>query len=226
SSQSADAFVDDILVRGLKVGHVATGYDFHFGHKRQGTPEFLVKSGRDAGFGVSIVEAYTGASGEPIASSIIREALSDGDLDLVHRQLGYRYSISATVIHGDKRGRDLGYPTANMILQSESTLKYGVYAVRVRTADGVHEGVANFGRRPQYDNGSILLEAHLFDYAGDLYGADIEVEFVAYLRAEMSFDGVNALIAQMDRDSARSRDILDGIKGAPFGPEALRSVAP
>ena len=136
-------------------------------------------------------------------------ALAEGQIDDATAMLGGPWFVSGTVIHGEKRGRDLGYPTANIRLDKNCGLKHGIYAVRV--GRGRHErldGVASFGRRPTFDNGAPLLEVFLFDFKGDLYGASLDVAFIAFIRDEVKFDGVEALVRQMDDDSAKARAAL------------------
>ena len=140
-----------------------------------------------------------------MSSTAIREALARGDIGSANKMLGYRWLVSGTVIHGDKRGRLLGFPTANVHLWKDFGLRYGIYAVRVRHAGTVFDGVASFGRRPTFDNGPPLLEVHLFSFAGNLYDALIDVEFVAWLRSEEQFHDVDALVAQMNRDADAAR---------------------
>jgi riboflavin kinase/FMN adenylyltransferase len=147
---------------------------------------------------------------EPVSSSAIRGALEAGDVTLANRLLGYRWFVRAEVRHGDKRGRELGYPTANMRLPEDCRLRHGVYAVRAAFGDEVVDGVASFGRRPTFDNGAPLLEVHLFDFAGDLYGQSLDVEFVGWIRGEQRFDGIAALVEQMDRDSVEAKRMLAG----------------
>jgi riboflavin kinase/FMN adenylyltransferase len=218
---SADEFVDEVLLRRLAVRHVVTGYDFHFGRDRTGTPDFLAEKAMAGGFDVTTVEAYAGAGETPVSSSAIRAHLSAGEVEAAAGKLGYRWFVQGEVIHGEKRGRDLGYPTANMRLEEQVGLAHGIYAVRMRVGGTVREGVASFGRRPQFDNGAPLLETFLFDFSGDLYGRMAEVEFVRFLRAEARFESVEALVAQMDRDGAQAREVLSAIRTEPFGPDAL-----
>lgn len=208
ASLEAEQFVEEILIRALGIRHAVTGYDFHFGKGRAGTPDFLRASGEKHGFGVTIVSAENDEGGEVISSSRIRAALAEGDLALANGLLGYRWFAEAEVRHGEKRGRDLGYPTANLRLPDECSLRHGIYAVRVEVDGQRHDGVASFGRRPTFDNGAPLLEVFLFDFSGDLYGKTLRVRFVSYLRPEERFDSIEALIAQMDRDSAEARAAL------------------
>lgn len=212
----AQDFVDTILRDRLRIVHAVTGYDFHFGRARKGTPDFLRAAGAADGFGVTIVEAETDEGGETVSSSRIRAALAAGDIPLANALLGYRWFFSAEVIHGEKRGRNLGYPTANLALPPETELAHGIYAVRVAFDGTVHDGVASYGRRPTFDNGRPLFEVHLFGFAGDLYGRTVTVTVGAYLRPEIKFDTIEALISQMDRDSAEARAALASLR--PLSP--------
>ena len=208
----ANAFVEDILIDTLGISHAVTGYDFHFGRARQGTPDYLRTAGAEHGFGVTIVQREEDEGAEVISSSRIRDCLARGDIAQANGLLGYRWFFEATVQHGDKRGRDLGYPTANLNLGESWPLKHGIYAVKVKIGDDWHDGVASHGRRPTFDNGAALFEVHLFDFSGDLYGRKMKVHLISYLRGEEKFDSVEALIAQMDRDSAEARAALASLR--------------
>lgn len=206
---SPEIFIDEILVRRLHAAGVVVGEDFHFGKGRAGTPALLKAEGERRGIAVRFVPPFRAADGTVIASSAIRKALGEGRVEDANRMLGYAYGVSGPVIHGEKRGRDLGYRTANMRLDPAAGLAHGIYAVRVRFDDGrLVPGVASFGRRPHFDNGAPLLETHLFDFDGDLYGQEIEVIFESYLRGEAKFDSLDALIAQMDADSLEAKKRL------------------
>jgi len=207
ASVTAEAFVTELLLGQLGVSGVVVGYDFHFGRARAGSPAFLQAEGARAGFPVDVVEPALD-EGDPISSTAIRNSLAAGQVGHAAHMLGRPWSVRATVIHGEKRGRELGYPTANLALPVGTQLAFGIYAVRVRTAGGVVDGVASYGRRPTFDNGAPLLEVHLFDFSGDLYGQEIEVAFHGYIRPELKFDGIDALVRQMDADSAAARTIL------------------
>lgn len=203
----AEAFVADLLVGQLGVSMVVAGYDFHFGKGRGGSPSFLREAGQRHGFPVEIVPPLLD-EGAQISSSVIRAALAQGRVEQAAHMLGAPWAVEAEVIHGDKRGRELGYPTANMRLDPATTLAHGIYAVTV-TIDGVtHKGVASHGRRPTFDDGAPRLETFIFDFSGDLYGRVLTVAFHAYLRPELKFDSIDALIAQMDVDSARAQAAL------------------
>jgi riboflavin kinase/FMN adenylyltransferase len=203
----AEDFVARILVERLAVRGVAVGFDFHFGKGRGGSPEFLVAQGHKYGFPVDIV-APLEDEGRPVSSRTIRQALAAGRVVEAAELLGFPWFVSGTVIHGDKRGRDLGYPTANIRLDPSCELKHGIYAVRATVAGKVYEGVASFGRRPTFDNGAPLLEVFLFDFSGDLYGQTLDISFIAWLRPELRFDDIDALVRQMNEDSRRAREVL------------------
>ncbi|MBG6162203.1 riboflavin kinase/FMN adenylyltransferase [Labrenzia sp. EL_195] len=208
----ANAFVQDILIDTLGISHAVTGYDFHFGRARQGTPDYLRMAGAEHGFGVTIVQREEDEGAEVISSTRIRDCLAQGDVAQANALLGYRWYFDATVEHGDKRGRDLGYPTANLHLSGDSPLLQGIYAVKVRTENGWHDGVASYGRRPTFDDGAIVFEVFLFDFSGDLYGQTLRIHLVSYLRGEDKFDSAEALVAQMDRDSAEARAALQSLQ--------------
>ena len=209
---AAERFAAEVLAGRLGARHVAVGFDFHFGKGRGGTPETLTAFGQRLGFAVSIAPALRDA-GEPISSSAIRAALGEGDIARANRFLGYPWMVEAPVEHGDKRGRTLGYPTANLRLAPETGLRHGIYAVRARIEGEWREGVASFGRRPTFGGGAPLLEVHLFDFAGDLYGRPMLVAFLGFLRPEARFDDAEALVRQMDRDGAAARDVLAAAPG-------------
>ena len=216
AGMEAEDFVASILLDKLTARHVVTGYDFHFGHNRRGTPNFLQESGLLHGFGVTVVAEH-GDEGGAVSSSRIRQALGEGDIVHANSLLGWSWSVSGDVVHGDKRGRDLGYPTANMALSPDTMLRHGIYAVRYSRVGGeVHDGVASFGRRPTFDNGRPLLEAFLFDFDSDLYGEAALVSFVGWIRPEQAFASPEALIAQMDRDSAAARALLTETPPTPL----------
>lgn len=208
AAMSAHDFVGKILLEALKADVVVVGRDFHFGKGRQGTPDFLKGEGERLGFEVLLVPQVTDADGTVISSSAIRAALAAGDVARANALLGHPYTVAGEVIHGAKRGRELGFPTANIALDAGFGLAHGVYAVRVRVEGTEYVGAANFGTRPQFDNGTPLLETFLLDFSGDLYGKIIEVEFVAYLRPEAKFASLDALIEQMGADCKKSREIL------------------
>ena len=211
---SAEDFVTGILEERLGISHAVTGFDFHFGKNRQGGPAFLMASGEKHGFGVTLVDAFRDEDAEIVSSSRIRALLAEGDVSQAAGLLGYRYTVEGEVIGGQKLGRTLGFPTANMKLPAEADLRHGIYAVRFRRGDGtLHDGVASFGRRPTVDDdGAPLLETFLFDFSGDLYGEVCQVSFFGFLRGEEKFDGLDALTKQMKRDEAEARALLSGVR--------------
>src|ERR1700694_3574665 len=190
---SAQDFIHHDLIQRLGVSGIAVGYDFHFGKGRVGSPGLLVNEAPRLGIEVD-VQPHIDIDERPVSSSAIRMALAEGQVDDATAMLGGPWFISGEVIHGEKRGRDLGYPTANIRLDQHCGLKHGIYAVRVgqgRGKDRVRlDGVASFGRRPTFDNGAPLLEIFLFDFNGDLYGKTLTVEFVEFIRPEKKFDSV------------------------------------
>ncbi|MGO4872615.1 MAG: bifunctional riboflavin kinase/FAD synthetase [Roseiarcus sp.] len=208
---TAEEFVEQVLIERLGVGAVVVGWDFHFGKARSGTPDFLVRAGARYGFHVEIVEKVEAhEAGQPrvVSSSAIRRALEQGDVEAAARGLGRDYAVMGVVDSGQKLGRTLGVPTANIALETTNRLAYGVYAVRAQLAGRTYGGVASFGVRPTVDNGAPLLETHLFDFAGDIYGQEMEVEFVARIREERKFASLDELKAEMARDMERARAAL------------------
>ena len=204
---TAQHFIHHDLIERLGISGVAVGYDFHFGKGRVGSPGLLVTEAPRLGIEVD-VQAHVDIAERPVSSSVIREALTEGQIDEATAMLGGPWFINGEVIHGEKRGRDLGFPTANIRLDKNCGLKHGIYAVRVGLGDRRFDAVASFGRRPTFDNGAPLLEIFLFDFKGDLYGSRLDVAFIAFLREELKFDGVEPLIRQMDEDSIRARERL------------------
>ncbi len=219
---TAEAFIAQVLVERYAVAGVAVGYDFHFGKGRAGTPDFLVSEGRRLGFAVDIVPAFRDGS-QRVSSGAIRDALTQGDVGLAARLLGYPWFVTGVVEHGDRRGRELGFPTANIRLDPQCGLRHGVFAVRVGVGDKRYDGVANFGRRPMFDTGVVLLEAFLFDFAGDLYGKTLDVAFIAWIRPELKFDTVGELVRRMEEDAGIARAAL-AQAGDAFPPVAPLSV--
>ncbi|KAA2235111.1 bifunctional riboflavin kinase/FAD synthetase [Salinarimonas soli] len=212
---SAEAFVTELLRRDLGASGVVVGHDFHFGRGREGTPERLRALAAEHGLACHVVDAVR-SDGEPVSSSAIRRALEAGDVACANALLGYRWFVEGEVRHGAKRGRTLGYPTANMRLPDDCALHHGIYAVRMALPDGrAMPGVASFGRRPTFDHGAPLLETHLFDFAGDLYGHTVRVELVAWIRGEERFDSAEALVERMNRDSEEARAHLALPGGVP-----------
>jgi riboflavin kinase/FMN adenylyltransferase len=207
ASTSAEDFVGKILRGRFGISGAAIGFDFHFGKNRAGSPEFLREQGAQLGFAVDIVPPLED-EGRPVSSGAVRNALTQGKVIEACELLGAPWFVSGEVIAGAKRGRDLGYPTANMRLNPSCALKHGIYAVRANVGGTLVDGVASFGRRPTFDNGAPLLETFLFDFDGDLYGQVIDVAFISWIRAEAKFDSIETLKQQMDADSAKARDAL------------------
>jgi riboflavin kinase/FMN adenylyltransferase len=205
ASVTADEFVTDRLIARIRAAGVATGEDFTFGKGRGGNVEVLKRLGAEHGLSVDAVAPILG-DGAPVSSSVIREALQAGDCETATALLTRPFAIEGVVEHGDKRGRTIGYPTANLSLGKYLRPRFGIYAVRGRLPDGrVLQGAANLGVRPTFEPAKELLEPYFFDFDGDLYGQTIEVELISFLRPEQKFDGLEALKAQMDRDCAEAR---------------------
>ena len=210
SSTEAGEFVRKVLCDRFGVSHVVTGYDFHFGKGREGSPQFLMQSGEKLGFSATIVTAFSDEAGDVVSSSRIRQCLEAGNISEANGLLGYTWRTSGIVIKGQQLGRTLGFPTANITLPPEARLAHGIYAVRVRLADGsMHNGVASYGRRPTFDNGAALLETFIFDFSGDLYGQEITIHLDCWLRGEAKFDTSDALVGQMEKDSEEAKAYLD-----------------
>jgi riboflavin kinase/FMN adenylyltransferase len=209
ASTTAASFVSDILRDQLGLKGIVIGDDFHFGRGREGTPALLAELGRQAGIDVHVQRMVEGR-GAPISSSRIRAALAEGDIATAERLLGYRWFVEGEVRHGEKLGRTLGFPTANIALPPGCGLRHGIYAVRVAVARGdVRAGVASFGRRPTFDDGAPLFETYLFDFSGDLYGRKIEIELLDWIRPEEKFASAEALVEAMQRDAAKARAIAE-----------------
>jgi riboflavin kinase/FMN adenylyltransferase len=209
AGMSDAGFAEQVLAQGLGVRHAAVGFDFTFGKGRSGSPEALRAYGERLGFTVSVAERIDDPDGLKLSSSAVREALKAGDMDRAAAILGRPFAIRGEVIHGDKRGRTIGVPTANIDLGDYMRPAYGVYAIRARLPDGrTFDGVASLGLRPMYAVETPLLEAWLFDFDGDLYGHALDVQLIAWLRGEETFDGLDALKAQIDRDAAAARAVL------------------
>jgi riboflavin kinase/FMN adenylyltransferase len=208
----AEAFVAEVLHQGIGARHVVCGPDFAFGHRRRGDTAFLTARAEALGIGVTLVPLVSDAQG-PLSSSRIRRELQDGYPERATAELGRPWAIRGEVAHGDKRGRTIGFPTANVALGRHLEPARGVYAVTVRLADGtMHNGVANIGRRPTVNAGTeSRLEVNIFDFDGDIYGTEITVALIAYIRPEIKFSGIDALKAQIAADAAEARR-LHGMK--------------
>lgn len=217
AEMSPEAFIEKILIQSLQVHFLVIGDDFRFGRKRAGDYALLVKTGQARGFEVADTRTVL-AGGERISSTLIREALMQGDLDRARELLGKPYEVCGRIIHGQKRGRTFGFPTANLLMQRKNTPVKGVFAVTMRGLGPTPiPGVANVGSRPTVTGDpTMLLETHLLDFSGDLYGRRVEVEFHARLRDERRFDGIPELKAQIEMDIQAARDFFKG----PSAPRA------
>jgi riboflavin kinase/FMN adenylyltransferase len=204
ASTSAEDFVETILVGRFGIGGAAIGFDFHFGKKRGGSPKFLQEQGARVGFAVDVVPPLED-EGRPVSSGVIRKALAEGKTIEAAELLGYPWFASGEVIHGDRRGRELGFPTANLRLDPACGLKHGIYAVRARIGRQWHDGVASFGVRPMFETPVPLLEVYLLDFAGDLYGQMIDVAFIGWLRGEQKFASLDELRRHMTADVVQAR---------------------
>ena len=204
---SAADFIARILVGRFAVAGVAIGFDFHFGLNRTGSPGYLAAQGAKLGFAVDVVPRFEDR-GRPVRSGPIRAALATGDVAEASELLGYPWFVTAAVVHGDKRGRELGFPTANLALDPGCGLAHGIYAVRVGVGGRRYDGVASFGRRPMFDQGTVRLEAFLFDFSGNLYGEVIDVAFIDWIRPELKFDSIAELVRRMDEDARVARAAL------------------
>jgi riboflavin kinase/FMN adenylyltransferase len=205
---SADDFVQTVLAKTLAAADVVVGQDFQYGKGRQGDIHTLRRSGKDHGFNVTEVPMLD-VEGQRASSTNIRKYLADGDLEQAERLLGRRYSMSGRVIRGRQLGRQLGYPTANIRLPTLPSPLMGVFAIRARS-DGKAwlNGVANLGTRPAVGGEGFLIEVHLFDFDGQLYGCRLDVQFVKKLRDEAHFENIDDLIAQMREDERQARQCL------------------
>lgn len=204
-----EAFAREVLAEGLGVRHVAVGFDITFGKGRTGSPESLRAYGEQHGFTVSVAEAVEDPAGLKLSSTAVREALQAARPQDAAAILGRPFAIEGEVIHGDKRGRGIGVPTANIRLGDYVRPAYGIYAVRTRLPDGrCVDGVASLGIRPMFETPEPLLEVWLFDFDSDLYGQTVETELIAWLRPELRFDDLDALKVQIDADADAARAAL------------------
>jgi riboflavin kinase/FMN adenylyltransferase len=205
----AEQFIENVLVKKLKVKHLVVGDDFHFGKARRGTTLMLKEKGSIFGFEVEGTGSYQ-VTGLRVSSTLIRDALGNGDLALTEKLLGCRYSVCGRVVHGDKRGRTIGYPTANILMFRKNTPVNGVFAVTMTGIDGCEfEGVANVGTRPTVDGGSkVVLEVHLFDFDREIYGRYVEVHFKQKIRDELRFQSLDELKVQIVKDVAKAKVAL------------------
>ncbi|MBT4769363.1 MAG: bifunctional riboflavin kinase/FAD synthetase [Rhodospirillaceae bacterium] len=212
SSLSAEDFISQILCDALAVRHVVTGYDFVFGHGRKGNPDLLFRMATEKGFGFTCVDKSVDPNGEAYASTIIRTYLENGNPARAAELLGRPWEIEGRVVKGDQRGGELGFPTANVHFDDYLVPAFGVYAVRAGIDHGAgthwHDGVANLGIRPTFGGDKAVLEVHLFDFEGNLYGQHLRVAMMDYLRPEKKFDGIEGLKAQIAVDAGLAKDLL------------------
>ena len=202
---SSDAFELTLLGERLGVGGLVVGPNFRYGHRRHGDVSTLLAASRRLGFDLHVVAPVEDACGQLYSSSGVRALLGEGRVAEAAGRLGHFWFVRGPVAHGDKRGRELGFPTANVILPSSCGLAHGIYAVRCLIDGKRHDGVASFGRRPTFDNGAPRLETYLLDFSGDLYGKPMVVEFIARIRGEERFDSIDSLIARMAIDVQETR---------------------
>ncbi|WP_109313282.1 bifunctional riboflavin kinase/FAD synthetase [Ruegeria sp. AU67] len=206
-----EGFARNVICEGLGLSHVVVGADFCFGKGRSGTAEDMARFGQEMGFGVTIAPLME-RSDDVVSSTGIRTALTDGRPRDAAAMLGHWHRVEGEVIGGEQRGRELGFPTANMSIEGLHPPKFGVYAVLVDVLDGPHQGsyhgASSVGVRPMFNGEVPNIETFLFDFSGDLYGSTLSVGLVDYLRPEMTFDGLDALIAQMDADCDEARTLL------------------
>lgn len=211
AGRNPDGFAQDILHRRLGASHVVVGYDFRFGKDRGGDVELLKADGARLGFGVTVIEPQREedlVDGVIYSSTKIRQLLKEGKPQEAAKLLGHPWVVEGEVLHGDKRGRTIGFPTANISMGAYLEPRFGVYAVRFEVDGKTHMGVANIGRRPTFDKDDVTLEVHVFDFDGDLYGKIASVSFMAFLRPEQKFDGLDALKAQIAADCDQARKLL------------------
>lgn len=227
AAMTPEDFVRRQLSERLGVAHVVTGYDFHFGHGRKGTPETMRALGRQLGFGVTVIDQVTDDDGyAPFSSSAIRDSLRHGHVSEASRQLGYHWTVMGEVVHGDQRGRTIGFPTLNIVLPDGSEPFQGIYAVRVRdtAVRGAPrwKGAGYFGRRPTFASEKTFLEVHLLGFDGDLYGKTMLVDFIDLIRPDRRFDTIEDLVVQMKLDCAEverrlaADDAADPLSGFPL----------
>ena len=218
ASLTAEDFIHRLLVEGLGVSHVVVGYDFAFGHARGGNYAMLQENAEAGGYRVSQV-SVAGTNQGKYSASEARARLSAGDVVGAAQILGRPWEIEGRVLHGERRGRELGFATANLAVAGTLHPAHGVYALWAGIKRGAGDGVewrpavANLGRRPTFDENELLLEVHVLDFAGDLYGQRLRARFVARVRPERRFDGLDALKAQIERDTASARELLSADKG-------------
>ncbi len=207
AGMTAREFIERVLVAGYGVAHVIIGYDFFFGHKRGGNPELMVAAGEELGFGVTIVPPVAEA-GEVFASSSVRLHLAQGDVKGAAHMLGRPWHVAGKIVGGAHVGTGIGYPTANLAMPKGTSLGHGIYAVRARIDGSAYDAAAYLGTRPTFDDGMPVLEVFLFDFTGDIYGQEMHVDFIDFIRGDRKFHSVEALVAQMDEDVAKVKAVL------------------
>ena len=209
---TADEFVDQVIVQGFEASYVVSGFNFAFGHKRAGNTSFLQMKGEQFGFGTTGIKQVLDDTGEIISSTRIRKFLLDGNPRAAGSLLDRNYEIEGIVSQGDQRGREIGFPTANIKLDDHVRIANGVYAIKAgidRGPDTVwHDGVANLGYRPTFNGSQCVLETHLFDFDEDIYNAYLRVALIDFIRPEQKFDGVEDLTVQIKKDISQSKSIL------------------
>ena len=212
AAYTARRFVEEILVKRVNVGELVVGYDHHFGRGREGNVDVLKALGGELGFAVDVV-GPVGSQGEAISSTRIREALLEGDVESARSALGRPYSLRGLVVRGDQRGRTLGFPTANLEVRGSGEggkliPAPGIYAARGSVRSRTFDGALHIGPRPTFSGSPPTIELHLLDFAGDIYGEEIRVDFVKYLREVLPFESSQALVEQMKEDVQRAREAL------------------
>lgn len=210
ASTTADAFVEELLHKTLGVTHVVTGYNFAFGKGRAGNTQFLTEKARALNFGFTAHAQINTSTGKTISSSAIRAALTEGDTRTASAMLGRPYAISGHVLHGEKRGRTIGFPTLNLSLADLFKPRFGVYAARVVIDGARYNAVANLGIKPTFGTHAPLLEAHCFDFAREVYGKEARVQLVEFIREEQKFASLDALKHQIAKDGERAKELLHG----------------
>ena len=214
SNLTAEEFAHNVIKDGLGLKHVVVGADFHFGKGRSGKADDLIRFGEQMGFGVTVAELIEVGDGQ-VSSTAIRNALTRGRPADAAKMLGHWHRIEGEVVRGDQRGRELGFPTANMSISGLHPPKFGVYAVKIDVLDGPHagsyDGAASMGVRPMFGVNEPNLETYILDFQGDVYGSHVSVALVEYLRPEAKFDSLEALIDQMNADCIQARNILANV---------------
>ncbi|MCK5912322.1 MAG: bifunctional riboflavin kinase/FAD synthetase [Desulfuromusa sp.] len=211
ATMSPEQFVIDILVEKLKIKALVVGYDYAFGQGRRGNVDFLKACGDDLGFTVEVLQPV-GADGLPFSSTRIRRMVASGDVAAVVRLLGRQYNLQGKVVPGEQRGRELGFPTANLETDKELLPATGVYAVKVRHCQQEYGGVVNLGQRPTFGGGAPTIEVHLLDFTGQLYNQDLRIYFVERLRGEQKFSSAGKLIEAITADVINARQILQSVQ--------------